>query len=86
MIIENPYEGRKESEVLEIKRILAEDIPKKTEDRNFGYGETWSLEREKELQDWLDNISNKYNFDFRLLYANVESLYPDDYLIPTIYN
>lgn len=85
MIIDDPYKGRKEKEILEIKRILSEDIPKKAKDRIFGWGDSWSLEKEKELQDYLDEISNKYNFDFRLLYATRESLYPEDYMKPTIY-
>ncbi len=85
MIVKDPYKGRDAKEVSEIEKVLKVDIPKKVEGREQGFGDNWSDDKEKELQDWLDKKSNQYEFNFRLMYATSESLYPKDYQKVVIY-
>jgi len=79
MIISNPYKGRKETQIQEIKDLLRIELPKKVEGRKQGFGPNWNENKEEELHLWLDEITAKYEFDFRLLFSTTESLWEDDY-------
>lgn len=87
MIIKDPYTEKHTPKMRkEIEVLLHKTIPEKVVDRKYGFGENWSDEREKELQNWLDEISNQYEFDFRLVYASTDSLFPGDYKKFIIYS
>lgn len=84
MIISNPFLGRSEEEITEIKKLIKE-ITIRVKDRNHGLGDNWSDEREEKLQNWLDEITEKYDFEFRWYYAKDQSLFFEDYKKPTFY-
>lgn len=85
MIIKDPFKNKTDLQKETINKILDEDIPKKIKGRNQGFGEDWNQEKEEALQDWLDKISNKHQFNFRLVYASTESLFPEDFMKAIIY-
>ncbi|CCV63784.1 hypothetical protein BN85402070 [Alteracholeplasma palmae J233] len=79
MFVEDYRPGRSDAEIKKIQKILRETLPKKTKDRHLGLSEAWNDEKEKELQEYLDKVSEQYNLDFRIYYASTESLFPNDY-------
>jgi len=81
MIILDPYNEKHTPKIRkEIEKLLREEIALRIKDREDGIGINWNDSKEIKLQNWLDDISNKYDFDFRLVHATFgESLFPEDY-------